>query len=71
LTVASQAVDKDRDNNTFVFVVDPKQKIAKKRIIHIGNYVNDNIEILDGLSVGEKVVCEGKQKLLDNCKVTL
>jgi RND family efflux transporter MFP subunit len=70
LTVASQAVDKDRDNNTFVFVVDTEQKIAKKRIIHIGNYVNDNIEILDGLSVGEKVVCEGKQKLSDNCKVT-
>jgi RND family efflux transporter MFP subunit len=70
LTVASQAVDKDRDNNAFVFVVDTEQKIAKKRIIHIGNYVNDNIEILDGLSVGEKVVCEGKQKLSDNCKVT-
>ena len=69
LTVASQAVDKDRDNNTFVFVVDTEQKIAKKRIIHIGNYVNDNIEIFDGLSAGEKVVCEGKQKLSDNCKV--
>jgi len=70
LTVPYQAVDKDRDNNTFVFVVDQEQMIAKKRIIHIGNYVNDNIEIVDGLSVGEKVVCEGKQKLSDNCKVT-
>ena len=71
LTVPYQAVDKDRDNNNFVFVVDPKQMIATKRIIHIGNYVNDNIEILDGLSAGEKVVCEGKQKLSDRCKVTL
>lgn len=71
LTVPYQAVDKDRDNNNFVFVVDTERKIAKKRIIHIGNYVNDNIEVLDGLSVGEKVVCEGKQKLSDNCKVTL
>ncbi|MDP4238134.1 MAG: efflux RND transporter periplasmic adaptor subunit [Bacteroidota bacterium] len=70
LTIPYQAVDKDLNNNNFVFVVDPAQKIAKKRIIHIGNYVNDNIEILDGLSVGEKVVCEGKQKLSDNCKVT-
>lgn len=71
LTVPYQAVDKDQDNNNFVFVVDPIQKIAHKRIIHTGNYVNDNIEILDGLSVGEKVVSEGKQRLSDNCKVTL
>ena len=70
LTVPYQAVDKDRNNNNFVFVVDSEQKIAKKRIIHIGNYVNDNIEVLDGLSVGEKVVSEGKQRLTDNCKVT-
>ena len=70
LTIPYQAVDKDLNNNNFVYVVDPTQKIAKKRIIHIGNYVNDNIEILDGLSVGEKVVCEGKQRLSDNCKVT-
>jgi len=70
LTVPHQAVDKDQDNNNFVFVVDPIQKIAHKRIIHTGNYVNDDIEILDGLSVGEKVVSEGKQRLSDNCKVT-
>jgi RND family efflux transporter MFP subunit len=70
LTVPFQAVDKDRDNNSFVFVVDTIQKVAKKRIVHTGNYVNDNIEILDGLSLGEKVVREGKQKLSENSKVT-
>jgi len=64
-------VDKDKDNNSYVYVVDPAQKIAKKRIIQVGNYLNNSLEVLGGLSIGEKVVCEGKQKLSDNCKVTL
>ena len=71
LTVPYQAVDKDKDNNSFVYIVDQTQKIAKKRIIHIGNYQNDNIEVLSGLDLGEKVVTEGKEKLSDNCKISL
>lgn len=71
LTVPYQAVDKDKDNNSFVYVVEQTQKIAKKRIIHIGNYQNDNIEVLSGLALGEKVVTEGKQKLSDNSKISL
>jgi len=54
-----------------VYIVDQTQKIAKKRIIHIGNYQNDNIEVLSGLDLGEKVVTEGKEKLSDNCKISL
>jgi RND family efflux transporter MFP subunit len=71
IAVPYQAVDRDKDNNTFVYVVDPVQKTAKKRIIHTGNYLNSSLEVVDGLTLGEKVVCEGKQKLSDNCKVTL
>jgi len=71
LTVPYQAVDKDKDNNSFVYIVDQTQKIAKKRIIHIGNYQNDNIAVLSGLDLGEKVVTEGKEKLSDNCKISL
>jgi len=71
LAVSYKAVDKDKDNNSYVYVVDPAQKIAKKRIIQVGNYLNNSLEVLGGLSIGEKVVCEGKQKLSDNCKVTL
>jgi RND family efflux transporter MFP subunit len=71
LEVSYQAVDKDNDNNSFVFVVDTAKKIVRKRIINTGNYQNDNIEVLSGLSLGEKVVCEGKQKLSDNSKINL
>ena len=71
VVVPYEAVDQDKDKNTFVYVVNPAQKLAKKRIIHTKNYLNSSLEVLDGLTVGEKVVCEGKQKLSDNCKVTL
>jgi RND family efflux transporter MFP subunit len=71
LAVPYQAVDKDKDNNSFVYVVDQTQKIAKKRVIHIGDYQNDNIEVLSGLTLGEKVVSAGNQKLSDNCKISL
>jgi len=71
LAVSSLAVDKDMDNNSFVYVVDTTTKIAKKRIIRTGDYQSDNIEVISGLTLGEKVVCEGKQKLSDNCKISL
>jgi RND family efflux transporter MFP subunit len=71
LGVSYKAVDKDKDNNCFVYVVDPAQMIVKKRIIRVGDYQNDNIEVLEGLTLGEKVVCEGKQKLSDNSKISL
>jgi len=71
LAVAYQSVDKDKDNNSFVFVVNPSQKIVRKRIIQIGNYQNDNVEVVSGLASGEKVVSVGKEKLSDNCKISL
>jgi len=71
LSVAYQAVNKDKDNNSFVFVADPSKKIVRKRIIKTGNYQNDNIEVLSGLSAGEQVVKEGGNKLSDNSKISL
>ena len=71
LIVPYQAVDKDLINNSFVFVADTAKKTVRKRIITIGKYQNDNIEVLSGLALGEKVVSEGKQKLSDNSKISL
>ncbi len=71
LAVPYQAVDKDKDNNSFVYVVDQTRKIAKKRVVQIGDYQNDNIEVISGLTFGEKVVSAGNQKLSDNCKISL
>lgn len=69
LVVPCQSVNKDNDNNCFVFVADTEKKIVRKRIIGIGDYQNNEIEVISGLSEGEKIVCEGMQKLSDNCKI--
>jgi len=71
LVVTYKAVDKDKDNNSFVYVVGPTGNTVKKRIIQAGNYQNNDIEVLSGLSLGETVVNEGKQKLSENCKISL
>jgi len=70
LAVPYSAVDADSDNNRFVYVVDVKTKTVHKRILQTGNYQNNDIEVVSGLSLGEKVVSEGKQKLSDHCKVS-
>lgn len=71
VAIPYSAVDIDKDKSKFVYVVDVPNKKVNKRIIQVGNYQNSDIEILSGLSLGEKVVCEGKQKLSDNSKITL
>jgi len=71
VVIPFQAIDEDKDKNKFVFVVNTTKQTVNKRIIRVGDYLNNNIEVLSGLSVGEKVVCEGKQKLSDNCKISL
>jgi membrane fusion protein (multidrug efflux system) len=70
LSVPYSAVDVNSDNHRFVYVVDEKTKKVHKRIIQTGNYRNNDIEVISGLSLGEKVVSEGKQKLSDHCKVS-
>lgn len=65
-----QAVDQDSSGNKYVYVVDESKKKVFKRVVTVGNYQNDFVQILSGLSVGEKVVVSGMHKLTDNGKVT-
>ena len=69
--VPLQAVDKDNDNHTYVYVVNVANKTVSKRLVTVGNYQADFVEIVSGLSLGEKVVTSGLHKLSDNCKVAL
>lgn len=68
--VPMPAVDKDNANNNYVFVVNTATKTVSKRLVKTGNYQGDFVEILSGLSVGEKVVVSGMHKLTDNGKIT-
>ena len=69
--VPLQAVDKDNDNHTYVYVVNVANKTVSKRLVAVGNYQADFVEIVSGLSLGEKVVTGGLHKLSDNSKVAL
>ena len=53
----------------YVFVV--KDGSAQKRLVHIGQRRVGDVQVVDGLEVGELVVTEGAQKLRDGSAVTV
>jgi len=70
ITIPYQSLTKDEDGNNYVFVVDPNSKIVSKKKVKLGSFVNNKIEILSGISKGDLIVVDGKQKITDNQKVT-
>ncbi|MGV8829027.1 MAG: efflux RND transporter periplasmic adaptor subunit [Breznakibacter sp.] len=69
--VPYNAVTKDDDGNTYVFVVTSNQKSVKKQIVTVGDYQSNGLEIIKGLTVDQVVVVEGKEKLMDNSLISL
>ncbi len=69
--VPYQCVSKDPEGNTYVFVVDSNRKTVKKQIIKTGYYNSDKLEVLTGLTQGQTIVTEGKDKLSDNSLISL
>ncbi|MFA6191667.1 MAG: efflux RND transporter periplasmic adaptor subunit [Sulfurimonas sp.] len=47
---------------TFVYVVG-ENKIAESRPVKVGEWIADNIVILEGLKEGEEIVCEGNARV--------
>lgn len=64
-----QAVDKDDQGKTYVYVVDSRSKKAKKTAVTAGQYDQNGVVILSGLSASSLVVTEGKEKLTNNAKI--
>ena len=60
-----------RDNQPYVFVVDDFSGIAERRMVTLGIDENNNVEILEGLEVGEYVVTEGKEEVIDGEEVEI
>jgi RND family efflux transporter MFP subunit len=65
------AVTKDSEGNSIVFVVNDDQKSVRKQAVKIGNYQTKGLEILSGLTANQTVVVEGKEKLTDNSQIIL
>lgn len=71
LVVPNKAVSRDSGENTFVYVVNSGDMTVKKQAVGVGRYVDTGIEITSGLAEGQVIVCEGMEKLYDNCKIGL
>ncbi len=71
LTVSKNAVTKDDEGKTYVYVLSSDKKRAIKKEVRLGNYRNEGIEVISGLNPEQLVVTEGKEKLSDNSLISL
>ena len=54
----------------YVAVTENGKLIARKKIVTIGEFYGNNIEILSGLSAGEQMITEGYQSIYDGQPIT-
>jgi len=54
----------------YVAVTENGKLIARKKVVNVGQYYGNNIEILTGLTAGDKIVTEGYQSLFDGQNIT-
>ena len=71
VVVPYNAVSKDNEGNTFVYLVSKDGKSVKRQIILVGNYQNTGIEVRSGLIPNQMVVVNGKEKLSDNSLISI
>lgn len=71
IIVPYNAVMKDTDGNSFVYLVSPENHSVKKQVIKVGNYQTSGIAVISGLKPNQTIVVEGKEKLSDNSIISL
>ncbi len=71
ITVPASAISGIRGSEGIVYVYDDKEKRVSIRNVILGGLDDKVINILDGLSLGEKVVLRGHEKLVDGSKVEI
>lgn len=69
--VPSSAIVGDYKLDPKAWVVDEQNMVVKSRPVKVGRLLDDKIEILEGLKVGERIVTAGTPFLVDGLKVTL
>jgi len=71
LAVAGEAVLRDLDNTSYVFIADPAKKQAFKRKISLGRMRGSSIEVTSGLAQNEWVIVGGQHKINDGSFIEL
>lgn len=67
-TIPLTAIQKKADGSLFVWTVD-NDKTAHRATVTIGNTQGNNVSVTDGLTVGQRIVTEGYQKLSEGSQV--
>ena len=70
LTIPYKSVLKSDDGKNYVYKADPKSKTVQKEIVELGSFINNEIEIVSGVSIGDLIVTEGQHKLFNKAEVT-
>ena len=70
LTVPADAVVRDPEEFTYVFIVDDKNRAIKKRIVVNGLSMNEII-VSEGLHIGDRVIIQGQSQVKDGQTVAL
>ncbi len=68
ITVPLGAVELDDDNTRFVWTDNGGK--AEKRVVTLGKFVGDDVEVLSGLAAGDRLIVEGARKVSEGMKVT-
>ena len=66
---ASAVIKRDQDGKTIIWTYNPDTGLVKSQEVTIGKVTTNGIEVLDGISVGDKVVVAGVQYLQDDMQV--
>jgi len=71
IAVPGEAVLRDLDNSSFVFIADRAKKQAFKRKIALGRITGNSVEVTSGIAPGEWIIVGGQHKLNDGSAIEL
>lgn len=69
IQIPLSAIDRDTDNQNFVFIINRTENHVTRRIVKVGDFTQDRVIIVSGLKPGELIVTDGNQKLTDHSQV--
>ena len=67
VTLPAEIIQIDADNRPFVWTV--ARGKAQRTYVTLGQNIGDNVQIAEGLKAGDKVICEGQQKVSNGLEV--
>ena len=71
LSVPGEAIVRDADQLTYVYVADAPRKRAFRQRVQVGDVTGQGVQISSGLRAGQLVVVGGQQRLRDGAAITL